>query len=165
MSAAGQHHDGSFVNLHGTTVALGDAGVLLLGASGAGKSDLALRFLAGHGQWPCGGLRRTLVADDRTIVTRTPAGLIASSPPTIAGKLEVRGVGIVDVEMRVSVPLRLVVHLVPPQAVERLPNDDVTIDLLSCQLPLRSIAPFEISAAVKLALLLARCAGLGSFRF
>lgn len=158
MSATGQLHEVSSVNLHGTTVALGDVGVLLLGASGSGKSDLALRFLAEHGRWPCGGLRRTLVADDRTIVTLTPTGLIASSPQTIAGKLEVRGVGIVEVETRVSVPLRLVVQLVSPQAVERLPSDDDTIELLSRQLPLRSISPFENSAAVKLALLLARCA-------
>src|SRR5262249_13386596 len=67
------------VLVHGTTVALQGEGVLLRGPSGSGKSDLALRLIDG-------GAR--LVADDQTEIERTPNGLMACSPATIAGKIE-----------------------------------------------------------------------------
>jgi hypothetical protein len=74
------------VVVHASCVAIGARGVLLLGESSAGKSDLALRLIDQ-------GAR--LVADDRTVVTRGRAGLTAAAPTTIAGMIEVRGLGIV----------------------------------------------------------------------
>ena len=73
--------------LHASTVAIDGRAVLIPGPSGSGKSDLALRLL---------DRGFTLVSDDQTIVRRDGERLIASAPPTIAGKLEIRGVGIVD---------------------------------------------------------------------
>ena len=89
-------------NIHASCVAIGGRGVLLLGASGAGKSDLALRLIDG-------GAR--LVADDRTIVFVKNGALHARAPSTIAGLLEIRGVGIVKLPARAFVKLALVVHL------------------------------------------------------
>jgi hypothetical protein len=71
---------------HGSCVALKSAGVLLLGDSGSGKSDLALRLI--HEGW-------RLVADDRTVLSLAKGGITAAAPTTIKGLLEVRGLGIV----------------------------------------------------------------------
>lgn len=91
--------------VHGTCVARDAAGVLLLGASGTGKSDLALRLLARGFD---------LVADDQVLI----AAGIARPPPTLAGLLEVRGLGIVRVPNVAAARLRLAVELGEP---ERLP--------------------------------------------
>jgi HPr kinase/phosphorylase len=130
--------------VHGTTVALEGEGVLLRGPSGSGKSDLALRLIDG-------GAR--LVADDQTELIRSPNGLIARSPASIAGKMEVRGVGILRVPMVSSVPVRLVVDLVPPGRVERLPEPQFC-EYLQCSLPLLGLAPFEAATPAKIRLAL-----------
>ena len=95
--------------VHGTCVALGRRGVLLRGGAGSGKSDLALRFMA----LPSGGaLCPGLVADDQVYVTANPDGtLTASAPPTIAGKIEVRGLGIMPVPFLPEAELVLVCDL------------------------------------------------------
>jgi serine kinase of HPr protein (carbohydrate metabolism regulator) len=137
------------IDVHATTVELAGAGVLLRGASGSGKSDLALRLVDG-------GAR--LVADDRTLLRREGDALIASAPPTIAGRLEVRGIGILTVPSVASCPLRLVVDLVASGAVERLPEPRYA-RFLGLDLPLISLAPFEASAVAKLRLAARTLAG------
>jgi HPr kinase/phosphorylase len=131
--------------VHGTTVALEGEGVLLRGPSGSGKSDLALRLIDG-------GAR--LVADDQTELTRAAEGVIARSPASIAGRMEVRGVGILRVPTVPSAPLRLVIDLVAPDRVERLPEPQFC-DYLHCSLPLLALAPFEASAPAKIRLAVA----------
>lgn len=125
------------IRLHATCVACGGRAVLLLGASGSGKSDLALRLL--DRGW-------VLVADDQVELRRSGAGLVASPPPTIAGLIEIRGVGIVRRPHASGVPVALAFDLaVTP---ERLPEPAlraISGVALSC-LPL---APFEPSAALK----------------
>ena len=76
--------------VHASTVTNEGRAVLITGPSGSGKSDLALRLLDR-------GFK--LVSDDRTLVKKDGERLIASAPPAIAGKLEVRGIGIVDVPL------------------------------------------------------------------
>lgn len=90
------------INIHASCVAIGNKGVLLLGKSGAGKSDLALRLIDG-------GAR--LVADDRTILFLKSGALHAQAPATIQGLLEMRGVGIVELPVRREVRLAMVVML------------------------------------------------------
>ena len=145
--------------VHATAVALGPVAALLRGPSGAGKSDLALRFLAARDGWTAGtapnSWPRRLVADDQIWLTQDAGRLIASAPQTIAGKLEVRGVGIVPVAAVASAQVRLVVDLVALGAVERLPDDAATITHLGCEVRWRALAAFEASAAEKLTLLLA----------
>jgi HPr kinase/phosphorylase len=116
------------------------AGVLLRGPSGSGKSDLALRLIDG-------GAR--LVADDQTELRRAGAGITASAPPTIAGLIEIRGIGILPCPSVTSAPLRLVVDLVVPEQVERLPEPRFS-RYLDCDIPLIALAPFEASAPAKL---------------
>ena len=139
---------------YGTTIALGPGAAILRGPSGAGKSDLALRFLAGHGQWPAADLARTLVADDQTWLTVQSGRLMASAPPAIAGRIEVRGVGIVGVTPSDPVAVQLVVDLVAPDQIERMPANTDVLELLNCQIPVRRLYAFEASAASKLTLLL-----------
>lgn len=96
--------------LHASAVAIDGLAVLIEGRSGAGKSDLALRLI---------DRGATLVADDRTAVRRVAGKLIAAAPPTIAGRLEVRGLGIVPLP-HVEAEVALVIRLA--DAPERLPE-------------------------------------------
>ncbi|MCR9090106.1 HPr kinase/phosphorylase [Oceaniradius stylonematis] len=96
---------------HGTCVALGGKGVLITGASGAGKTGLALTLIR---RARAGGIEAGLVADDRVILEPDASGIIARCPAPLAGKIEVRGWGIADVsDIAVpSVRLALLVRLV-----------------------------------------------------
>lgn len=131
-------------NLHATTVALGDHGVAILGPPGAGKSDLALRLI---------DRGAVLVSDDQTLLEARDGQVIAAPPDSIAGKLEVRGIGIVDLPFRAGVPLRLLVELRPQGEIERLPADERRV---LCGVPLRLVAldPNFVSAPEKLRLAL-----------
>jgi hypothetical protein len=98
--------------VHASCVALSGKGVLLLGDSGTGKSDLALRLI--HD-----GAR--LVADDRTVITLRQKTLQAAAPSTIAGLIEVRGLGIIALPAR---PARLVLAVQLGREGPRLPGED-----------------------------------------
>ena len=134
--------------VHGTCVAIGEKAVLLRGPSACGKSDLALRIIDGGG---------CLVADDQTLLFREGERLLASSPATIAGQLEVRGIGIVSVDSVSRIRLSLVADLVAAEQVERLPEPGACT-LLGLAVPMIRIAPFEVSAAAKLRLVLQQMA-------
>ena len=126
--------------LHASTVATAGRAVLLTGPSGAGKSDLALRLL---------DRGFTLVSDDQTIVKRAGDRLVASAPPTIAGKLEIRGIGIVDMDAVDNVPVALIVELTGE--FQRLPDDSPERQILGVRLPLICVDAMTASAASKVA--------------
>lgn len=132
-------------SVHATTVAIDGRAVMINGPSGSGKSDLALRLI---------DRGFTLVSDDQTLVRREGERLIASAPPTIAGKIEVRGIGIVDVETVSDVPVALLVELTSDM--QRLPDDARERPILGIALPLVSIDAMTASAAAKVALALDR---------
>jgi RNase adaptor protein for sRNA GlmZ degradation len=145
--------------LHATCVALdgrdGPLGVLLRGPSGAGKSDLALRLIDR-------GAR--LVADDQCEMTRddgagavTGARLIARAPAETAGSLEVRGLGIAQMPSLAEAAVALIVDLVGPEQVERLP-EALHEEILGVELPRLVLDPFEAAAPAKLDLALRRLA-------
>ncbi|MBM3543180.1 MAG: aldolase [Alphaproteobacteria bacterium] len=142
--------------VHGTCVALGADAVLLRGPSGSGKSDLAFRFLALPGE---GSSLPKLVADDQLWVTASAEGeLIVSAPKSIAGKIEVRGLGIVTVPFVPQARLNLVCDLVKCEDVPRLPEDPwERTEIAGVAVPLLKLSPFEPSTPLKLkmALLLA----------
>jgi serine kinase of HPr protein (carbohydrate metabolism regulator) len=110
---------------------------LILGHPGSGKSDLALRLI------DSGAL---LVADDRVEIRRDGGLLLASAPPVLAGKLEVRGIGIVDLPYATSVTLGLVVRLTAES--ERMPEESRHA-LLGVELPLIDVDPRHPSAPAK----------------
>ena len=131
--------------LHASTVAIDGRAVLITGLSGSGKSDLALRLL---------DRGFTLVSDDQTIVKRDGNRLIASAPPTIAGKLEIRGIGIVDVDHLENMPVALLVELTGE--IQRMPDDSRERPILGVTLPLIAIDAMTASAPSKVALALDR---------
>lgn len=131
--------------LHATTVASDGRAVMIFGASGSGKSDLALRLI--DRGW-------RLVSDDQTIVRRTGETLYASAPATIAGKLEIRGLGIVELPHDDDVAVALAVELT--SAIQRMPDDARERRILGVSVPLISIDATTASAAAKVAIALSR---------
>ena len=131
--------------VHASTVATGGRAVLITGPSGSGKSDLTLRLL---------DRGFDLVSDDQTIVRRDGDRLVATPPPTLAGKLEIRGIGIVDMPHVDNVPVALLVELTSD--IQRLPDDNPTRSILGLAVPLVGIDAMAASAASKVVLALDR---------
>lgn len=131
--------------LHASTVALDGRAVLICGPSGSGKSDLALRLIDR-------GFR--LVSDDQTIVRKEGSKLIASAPPTIHGKLEIRGLGIVEMETVEDVPVALFIELTSD--IQRIPDDSRDRLVLDVRIPLISVDALTASAPSKVAIALDR---------
>jgi serine kinase of HPr protein (carbohydrate metabolism regulator) len=147
---------GTAETVHGTCVALGRRGALLRGPSGCGKSDLALRFLFLEARGPAARAAPALVADDQVELRRAGRRALAACPEGIRGKLEVRGIGIIDVEPLLECELAVVVDLVGvAEKIERLPDPHPTARVVGIELPLLRLAPFECSAPIKLALAVA----------
>ncbi|MSP02939.1 MAG: aldolase [Acetobacteraceae bacterium] len=128
--------------IHGTCVARGEAGVLIVGPSGSGKSDLALRLISKG---------FVLVADDRVEI----AGGRARAPDSLAGLMEVRGLGIVRLPYVSDVTLKVVISLTPHP--ERLPKPERHPVL---DLPVVHLNAGEASAPEKAALALDCALGL-----
>jgi HPr kinase/phosphorylase len=137
--------------LHATAVAIDGRALLLRGASGSGKSDLAVRLIDA-------GAR--LVADDQSELYRRGDAIIVRAPATIAGLLEVRGIGILRFDALSEAPVALIVDLVPAEKIERLPARH-SETILGLALPLIRVMPFEASAAAKLRLALRAFTGPG----
>ena len=127
------------MRVHASCVAFRGMGVLLRGPPGSGKSDLALRAIEAGAE---------LVADDLVALELCGGRVWARPLPQAGGRLEVRGVGIVRLPALDGAPLVLIADLAAP---ERLPEPcfEPVLDV-----PVRRIrlAPFEISAAIKLRL-------------
>jgi HPr kinase/phosphorylase len=139
--------------VHGTCVALGTAAALIRGTCGSGKSDLALRFL----YLPADrlGAAPALIADDQVVLRRVGDRILASCPPAISGKLEVRGFGIANLAATVREgELKVIVNLDWTGDRARFPEKTEWETVLDA--PVRSVVidPFEASAPIKLALAL-----------
>lgn len=139
---------------HGTAIAVSGRAALIIGPSGAGKSDLALRCLAVA---PAALIPAAaqLVSDDRVFISMTAGVLRVAAPEAIRGKLEVRGIGIIEVPCAASAELGLVVELVAPETVDRWPDPLPTREFMGVRVPVLRLAPFEAAAPVKLLLALA----------
>jgi HPr kinase/phosphorylase len=134
-------------------VALGGACALLRGTPGAGKSDLALRFLYLPAEALSG--RPALVADDQVILRRAGGVIVASCPEALWGRIEVRGLGIARAAaLAKEARLSLIADLDRSGDQPRFPESTQWETMLG--LPVRRIVldPFEASAPVKLALAL-----------
>lgn len=111
--------------LHASCVAVWGRGALILGASGSGKSSLALTMMA---------VGATLIADDRVCLTRQGPSIIASAPAPLAGLVEARGIGLLHANAGDPVPLACVIDLdrtetirMPPLRHTRLLGQSVTL--------------------------------------
>lgn len=132
--------------IHASCVELKGRGILILGESGAGKSDLALRLI---------DIGARLVSDDYVEVINKNDTLLAKTAPNIAGMIEVRGVGLMDLDYLPVIQLDLVIELVDPKEIERLPEksyfeqDDV-------KLPFYKFDAFAASAIAKIKLMVSK---------
>lgn len=135
--------------INGTCVRIGETGVLIRGPSGAGKSDLALRLI---------DRGAVLIADDYCDVERRPDALILRAPSTIAGRMEVRGLGILHTPYGEHARLGLIVDLAEGKDIERLPEK--TADhLAGIEIPWIQVDAKQASADVKVRLVIRALAG------
>jgi len=128
------------IMVHATCIAVDGHGVLLRGAAGSGKSDLALRLIDGGAQ---------LVADDQVVLARRGANVIASAPVSLHGLIEIRGLGIMRMDAATEARIALVADMAEPHAAPRLP-DRRHCDLDGVAIAWLALAPFEASAPAKL---------------
>ena len=124
--------------VHASCVAVGDRAVLIGGRSGSGKSDLALRLIDR-------GAR--LVSDDYTLVRRVEGRLLAEAPANIAGKIEVRGLGILEFEPVRDVAVALFVDL--DEVPQRVPQENLGRTVAGLEVPVVGLAALEASAPLK----------------
>jgi serine kinase of HPr protein (carbohydrate metabolism regulator) len=122
-------------NIHATALVAGRHGLLITGASGSGKSALALD-LVGLVR-ACGAFAR-LVSDDQCLLNVCRGRLIATAPAPIAGLVEARGYGIRPIEHEPATIVDLVVALDEPSIAPRH-RTDAARDLMGVKLPLLSL--------------------------
>lgn len=137
--------DAAESTVHGTCVVIGDAGILIRGGPGTGKSDLALRLIDD-------GAR--LVSDDQVRLRVRDGAVIASAPDALKGMLEVNGVGLARLDSlhtAEEASVTLLADLVDSGATVRLPRPQREM-VLGIGIPRIAISPFEASAPAKLRL-------------
>ena len=125
--------------MHSTSVVIDDNGVLILGDSGSGKSDLALRLIDNGA---------TLISDDISICRKNLNNIYLYCPPEIKGLLEVREIGIITVPFVEKIKLKLVVNLKSKNN-ERFP-EDIYFKILGIKIPLIHIDGKNSSAVAKI---------------
>lgn len=106
-------------NIHATGLVLEKTGIIFRGASGSGKSVLALQLID---EWEARGLDAKLVSDDRIEIEPSKSGLTMYAPKTIEGLIELRGRGIVSRPFVSKAPVHLVVDMV--DTLERIVEED-----------------------------------------
>jgi serine kinase of HPr protein (carbohydrate metabolism regulator) len=151
----------AFHTVHATAVAIDGLAALLIGPSGSGKSDLAFRLVTATFRDGPRRLAPRLVADDRVVLDAVGSRLIVRPPAAIAGRMEVRGVGILEVDHEPEAEAVLVVDVAPGSDVERLPPAGLATTVAGFTLPLVRLRSFDVSAPAKVAVLLARAGPAG----
>lgn len=124
--------------VHATAISFDGYGILLTGPSGIGKSDLAIRLIDRGSK---------LIGDDQVDLNMASNLILLNPKPNIAGKIEVRELGIFELDFAVNVPLKLIVELV--EKAERFPMDRQTKSIMGVQIPAVKITSGKPSAPIK----------------
>ncbi len=131
-------------NIHATLVSFKNTGILFIGKSGSGKSDVALRMIMEHGA--------VLVADDRVNLECIDGNLYGSSPENISGKMEVRNLGLLSFDSKKKEKISLCVELCTDRTLlERLPKKEYT-KFLGVSVEKIRLYPFDCSTICKIIL-------------
>jgi serine kinase of HPr protein (carbohydrate metabolism regulator) len=130
--------------LHATTVAIDGRGVMIVGPSGSGKSDLALRLI---------DRGAVLVSDDYTDFSASGGALTAAPPPTIAGRIEIRGIGIVELPHLAGARVAMLVDLAGEG--DRMPEPRYE-SVAGVDLPAIALPAFDVSTPIKVEIALSR---------
>jgi serine kinase of HPr protein (carbohydrate metabolism regulator) len=138
MSPAGHAADeGGPIAIHASAVVIGEAGIIIRGISGAGKSSLALGLITAAER---AGQFARLVGDDRIELRRRGGRLVACGHPLVGGMVERRGLGILHMEYETAVVGRLVVDILAPDEAPRYPEEqEDCITLCGVGLPFLSL--------------------------
>jgi HPr kinase/phosphorylase len=144
---------GAVERVHATAIEINGRAALIRGPSGAGKSDLAFRCIT-QPISPLLPKQARLIADDQVLLTPSAHGLTASAPPSIAGQLEVHGVGIVDLAHARDGLVVLTVNLLAPDAdtaaIERMPDPWPVERIAGFDIPCLRLHPWHVSSHLKL---------------
>jgi HPr kinase/phosphorylase len=133
-------------SVHATAVLAGVHGILIRGAPGSDKSQLALALIGRGGR---------LVADDRVHLAARNGRLLAIAPAAVHGLVELRGRGPVAVPHERSCVIALIADIVTEEALERLPEAaEMTAVLHGVALPRQPVpnAPDHALALIDAAL-------------
>ncbi len=134
--------------IHASCVAMGGRGVLLVGPSGIGKSDVALRLI---------DQGAILVADDQTELFIENSTLYARAPTTLAGLIEARHLGLLRLPFTAQAPIALYVNLVQSNIeIERLP-EPFYHSLLDCRVRGLTLPAQAASTPAKIRFVLQGC--------
>ena len=140
------------LGIHASSVLVGEAGLLIRGEPGSGKSSLAVALIETATQR---GLFARLVGDDRMMVSASAGRVVARPHPAIAGLVERRGLGLTPLPAAAGAVIRLVVDLAP-EAPARLPEPEALVTTLcGVALPRLELGPgaerpSHVLAALKL---------------
>lgn len=130
-------------NIHATAVSIGGFGVIICGPSGRGKSDLALRLI---------DRGAVLISDDRVVIEILDGHPVLQPAANIAGLIEVRGIGILEMDYTHDVPLKLQVILA--NIAERFVESIAVADVAGYPVHSITLSAFQASAAIKVELAL-----------
>ncbi len=139
------------INFHATAIVIGKTGLLFVGSSGSGKSEMAFSFMTEAQR--C-GLETALVADDQVFITCKDGAVTAHRPEAIAGLLELRGSGIISLKSVAEADMHYAITSVPSPESPRLPPDSERLELSPgaslplLRIPRDSIMPYGKFAAL-----------------
>ncbi len=130
------------INIHATTIEYKNKGIMIIGESNCGKSDLALRMIMQK--------KARLIADDQTEISVLNGKIIASCPQNIRNMIEVRGIGIVPIKAKKKTTVKLVIELVKDiKLIERMPQKEYFF-FADASVEKILLYPFENSATDKI---------------
>ncbi|MEP0191531.1 MAG: HPr kinase/phosphatase C-terminal domain-containing protein [Erythrobacter sp.] len=124
--------------VNASIVAIGGRALAIEGVPGSGKSSLALALID---RGAC------LIGDDGATLEQSGAQILANPPPNISGKLEIHGIGIIEMPVARATPLALILTL--EARIERLPDSVPMRDILGVNIPCLSFSPGAIAPAVR----------------